>query len=90
MGLFCFPSLFLVSSTRISPAPREGLEAAAHKGVPQQVLRCGPPLLLHKDLLEEVTAAVRDAVWELRLGRLGGNFENGCHGFKFCPGWLLC
>lgn len=27
---------------------------------------------------------------ELGVGWLGGDFENGCHGFVLCPGWFLC
>lgn len=77
-------------SRRRFPIPTaRGSEPAVDKGVSQQVLGRRPPLLLHEDLLEEVAAAVRDAVGELGVGRLGGDFKNSCHGFELCPRWLL-
>lgn len=67
----------------------QGSEPAADEGVSQQVLGRRPPLLLHEDLLEEVAAGAGDAVGELGVGRLRGDFKNRRHGLELCPGRLL-
>lgn len=64
-------------------------EPAVDERVSQQVLGRRPPLLLHEDLLEEVAAAAGDAVGELGVGRLRGDFKNRRHGLELCPGRLL-
>ena len=33
---------------------------------------------------------LRDVGGQLRVGGLGGDFENGSHGFILCPRWFLC
>lgn len=45
---------------------------------------------LHKNTPQEVPAVLRDVGGQLRIGGLGGNLENGGHGFIFCPRWFLC
>lgn len=64
-------------------------EAALDERVAEQNFCCGPPLLLHKHLPQEVPACVGHALGKHGLGGLRGNLKNGRHGLVFGPRGFL-
>lgn len=70
-----------------------GLESSVHKlckVVCEQLLGRRSLAGLHKNAPQEVPAVFRDVGGQLRVGRLGGDLENGGHSFILCPRWFLC
>lgn len=56
-----------------------------YKDVPQQLVSGRPLLRLHEDPPKKLAAVVRNVSGQHRVGRLRGDLEDGCHGFKLSP-----